>query len=242
MSKYTTELRYIVEMEGGETESKGYNSIAEIIEKARPKIFNFSYPIFDENYKAVIETKILKRFYTREIGLETYGLWKLKLDAKLNEIMPYYNKLYESELIEFNPIYATNITKAYSGNKSSNTSSNGNDTSNSIMTTQSATQNANVNKYSDTPQGGLVGIENDTYLTSATIDNQSANGTSNGTTQNTSTKLENKTGNETDAYIETITGYNGYNPNKLLTDFRKNLLNIDIMILNDLEDLFMLLW
>lgn len=242
MSKYTTELRYIVEMEGGETESKGFNSIAEIIEKARPKIFNFSYPIFDENYKAVIETKILKRFYTREIGLETYGLWKLKLDAKLNEIMPYYNKLYESELIEFNPIYATNITKAYSGNKSSNTSSNGNDTSNSIMSTQSATQNANVNKYSDTPQGGLAGIENDTYLTSATIDNQSANGTSNGTTQNTSTKLENKTGNETDAYIETITGYNGYNPNKLLTDFRKNLLNIDIMILNDLEDLFMLLW
>ena len=42
------------------------------------------YPIFDENYREVLETKILKHFYFREIGFETFALWKFKLNEKLN--------------------------------------------------------------------------------------------------------------------------------------------------------------
>ena len=56
MSKYTTELRYICEHESGLEESKGYNDVEEIIENARTKIFNFSYPIYDESYKPFLET------------------------------------------------------------------------------------------------------------------------------------------------------------------------------------------
>lgn len=105
MSKYTTEVRYICETEAGLEESVGGNSVNEVIALARPKIFNFSYPIYDESYRNILETKILKHFYTREIGLETVGLWKLKLDTKMNEIMPYYNQLYKSALLEFNPLW-----------------------------------------------------------------------------------------------------------------------------------------
>ena len=105
MSKYTTEVRYICESEAGLEESVGGNSVNEVIALARPKIFNFSYPIYDESYRNILETKILKHFYTREIGLETVGLWKLKLDTKMNEIMPYYNQLYKSALLEFNPLW-----------------------------------------------------------------------------------------------------------------------------------------
>ena len=105
MSKYTTELRFICEQLAGLDESKGYSSTTQIIETARPKIFYFPYPIFDESYKQVLETKIIKHFYTREIGAETFGLWLFWLNRTLNEIMPLYNKLYESELLEFNPFY-----------------------------------------------------------------------------------------------------------------------------------------
>ena len=42
MSKYTTELRFICESLADEEESKGYNSIAQIIESARVKIFDFT--------------------------------------------------------------------------------------------------------------------------------------------------------------------------------------------------------
>ena len=110
MSKYTTELRFICETEAGLTESVGYNSIQNVLDDSYQKIFSFDYPIFDTAYKPILEKKILKHFYTREICEETYGLWKLRLDAKMNEIMPYYNQLYESELLEFNPLYDTDVT------------------------------------------------------------------------------------------------------------------------------------
>ena len=109
MSKYTTEIRFICEEQSGLHESKGYFDVGEIIEKARPKIFDFHYPIFSEDYKPVLENKILMHYYTREISEETYGLWKLRLRAKMNEIMPYYNQLYNSELIKFNPLWDTDL-------------------------------------------------------------------------------------------------------------------------------------
>ena len=125
MSKYTTEVRYICETNAGLKESKGYKSVAEVIANSRTKIFDFDYPIYDESYRSVLETKILKHYYTREIGLETVGLWKLKLDTKMNEIMPYYNQLYKSALIEFNPMYTTDLYKE--GNKDASGDSNGNE-------------------------------------------------------------------------------------------------------------------
>lgn len=105
MSKYTTEIRFICETLNGQDTSSGYNSVNEILSNVHSKVFDFDYPIFDEAYRPVLEKKILKHYYTREIGYETYGRFKLALDAKMNEIMPYYNKLYNSELITFNPLY-----------------------------------------------------------------------------------------------------------------------------------------
>lgn len=110
MSKYTTELRFICETSAGLTDSKGYTNAKDIIEKSRTKIFDFDYPIFDENYRSVLETKIIKHYYTREIAAETVGLWKFWLDERMNRIMPYYNQLYKSELLDFNPLYDTDIT------------------------------------------------------------------------------------------------------------------------------------
>ena len=71
---------------------------------------NFIAPIFDENYRVPLEIKIIRHFYTREIGEETFGLWQLRLCDRLNVIMPYYNQLYKSELIKFNPMYDVDLT------------------------------------------------------------------------------------------------------------------------------------
>lgn len=111
MSKYTTQVRFICETAAGLSESEGQASVKQIIAAAIPSVFDFDFPIFDESYRNVLETKILKHYYTREIGLETVGMWKLKLDTKLNEIMPFYNQLYKSELIEFNPMYDVDLTR-----------------------------------------------------------------------------------------------------------------------------------
>ena len=117
MSKYTTEVRFICESLTGHDDSTGYDDIDSIIQDAIPLIFSFDFPIFDEEYRNVLCTKILRHYYTREIGLETYGLWKLKLQTKLNEIMPYYNKLYESELYKYNPLHDVDMTTTNVGQK-----------------------------------------------------------------------------------------------------------------------------
>lgn len=114
MSKYTTEVRFLCESAAGKTESKGFSSIAEILSVAAPRVFNFTFPIFDESYRLPLEIKILRHYYTREICEETVGLWKLRLQDKLNMIMPYYNQLYESELIKFNPLYDVDLTTEHS--------------------------------------------------------------------------------------------------------------------------------
>ena len=61
----------------------------------------------------------------------------------------------------------------------------------------------------------------------------------NSTTQNTET-----TGiTNTDNWIETIVGKQSTaSYSKLLQEFRDTFLNIDVMIINDLSDLFMNLW
>lgn len=168
MSNYTTQVRTICEVNAGYDESVGFNDVATVIKKSREKIFNFSYPIFDEEYKSVLETKILKHYYTREIGLETVGLWKLKLDTKLNEIMPYYNQLYKSELLEFNPLYDVDIERTHNLKNDNNKNEVGDNTS-------TETQSGNVN---------VTGTQKDTN--SQLIDSTSRTSTENdGRVQNT---------------------------------------------------------
>ena len=288
MSKYTTELRYICENYAGLDESTGYDSVDDVISNARPKIFDFYYPIFDESYRQVLETKILLHYYTREICEETVGLWKLRLKSKMNEIMPYYNKLFESELLEFNPLYNTDYTRE--GNKDrvddSNTINNSNrvsqdsgkDTVNSLTQRggTDTTQNNRANKfsewnlYSDTPQGGIEGIlgaedepslVDNGYLTNArhiihdgtgttsnSTMNYGGNSNTNGTTdygkKNVTDNVGNTkfNGNTEEDYAEHVKGMMNVNPNKMLREFRDNLLNIDMDIIRELRNLFFNLW
>jgi hypothetical protein len=215
MSKYTTQVRFICEQNAGMTESKGFDDVNAIITTSAPNIFNFDFPIFDEDYRLPLEIKILRHYYTREICEETVGLWKLRLQQKLNEIMPYYNKLYESELIEFNPLYDVNYKRDYKLNRDGSHEVVNDDTlktdgdvktdmgnERDITYGKIETKNyngstsnsqtralASWNKFSDTPQGGINGmnveeLETDTYLTDARYITDTGNVTNNETFNN----------------------------------------------------------
>lgn len=251
MSKYTTEVRFICESYSGLDESKGYDKVEEIIANSRAKVFDFHYPIYDEEYRSVLETKILKHFYTREIGAETVGLWKLWLNTRLNEIMPYYNQRYKSTLLEFNPLFDTDITtdKKTDSNGTNDRTNNG--SNNSVSTGHSktdATDNSDSWKYySDTPQGGVSGLASMTYLTNATHDTSNNTGTtetnSDGTATGTYSDKTNNTYSNTEDYIEHITGKRGgLSYSKMLEEFRQTFLNIDMEVIHELDDLFMNLW
>ena len=219
MSKYTTEVRFICETYAGYDESQGYNKISEIIEAAKPKVFDFSFEMFDENYRGILETKILKHYYLREIGFETVGIWKHFLDMKLNEIMPYYNKLYESAAIKFDPIHDVDYYRQHEGSDAGTTQNSG------------TNQSTGWDYYSDTPQGSIDRLDNLTYLTDARKVTNSGSNTGNVTMNNT------------DQYLDHIFGKMGTTSYaKLIEEYRGMLLNIDMMIIDELKDLFLNLW
>lgn len=119
MSAFTTQVRYVCEEKYGLKESVGADRINEVVSAVADDIIG-EYPIFDESYRNVLNTKILKHYYTREIGEETVGLWRFRLNTKMNEIMPFFNKLYESELIKFNPLYDVELSTVKSGSGEEN--------------------------------------------------------------------------------------------------------------------------
>lgn len=211
MSKYTTLVRHICEHKAGYTSQQDSSMINRVIEKSWNRIFDIDIPFYDENERKRICCKILRHYYMREIGFETVGLWEYNLNTRLAEVMPYYNQLYESAKLKFEPLIDTDIERK---------------TDDSSNTTTSTTSN-NKNRFSDTPQGGLQDIENNRYLTTAEINDNKGNSDSN--YKGTGTVVEK--------------GLNkGKSKSQLLMEYRKTFINIDLKLINEFKDLFMMLW
>ena len=178
-----------------------------------------SYPIFDENYRETLNQKILYHYYENEIGFETASLFRFYLNNKLNEIMPYYNELYNKQIKLLDKLDKNvDLTETFKRDSKTNT------------TSKSNSKNSGKNVFLDTPQGNLYkgDIDSTDYATSVTWNKNDIDDTSEGT----GTGLEN--------YIKTITGNNGSKYNiEVLKDIKDNIMNIDLMIINELNDLFM---
>ena len=292
MAQYTTEVRTICESAAGLSSGIGFNSIDEFLTRTLvKKVLPLKYPIFDEEYRYVLNKKILIHFFTREIGEETVGLWLLRLEQRMEEIMPYYNQLYESELEEIKPFFNIDITTEGSkdyltkkkgtttnkytkdntgtsdidygeqGNSENTKDKTGtnrtgfvagnvhtwekggednhewgtkddtaltstketitkNDKTVSSGTTDTTHTNSDVNRYSDTPQGGLDGmkaIRGNLYLTNATLNDGSEHTLTHtsGTEKTTGTDKDNTTvnsiaGTKTDAKTQKSHNWDRY--------------------------------
>ena len=188
-----------------------------------------NYPIFDEEYRETLNSNILNHYYENEIGFETASLFRFYLNQKLNEIMPYYNELYkvQKKLITDNLLLNNvNITEQLQGSNTTITSS-------TSQSTNSGTSNSK-NLFQDTPQGEIsnTDINNQKWATNLTLDSNS--------TSNTINDSNSASGQGTNNYIKTIIGNNGNKFNiDILKDIQNNLMNIDLMIINELNDLFM---
>lgn len=203
MSKYTTEVRFICENKSGLEISGGSGDVDSIIANSWNKIFTSKAPFFDEEYRSILCQKILKHYYLREICCETVGIWKLWMNTRLEEIMPYYNQLYDSAKIKFNPMHNVDLTSKHErnvegtskedGTRTDNTTGKrtltGNrDTDNTSVGTRNTTNSSDETKrdlYSDTPQGAITGLENENYLTNARKITDNMNGTGNEETNTT---------------------------------------------------------
>lgn len=231
LSKYTTTLRFICE---SSPEKK-----LEVIETFSDyKLSDYLTPkqedlVINSNWsKEKLANKIIRHYYFREIGFETWGLFKHYAKIEMEKIMEHYLPLIYSRCIEYDPLINVDFKEIFTESSNSKNTSTG-DSSN-----KSDSFSDGNSKFSDTPNVSLDNIKNDKYLTNITISDSSTN--INGTAH--SENISN--GENTHQYTKQIVGNSGVSATaqKMIEQFRQNIIAIDSQIINALQSLFMSLY
>ncbi|MFQ9808244.1 MAG: hypothetical protein ACLRYB_00095 [Segatella copri] len=115
------------------------------------------------------------------------------------------------------------------------------DDTNTSKTVVSGSDDINENNTGNTTTE--TDATSDTTSDGITTQNETVNTTNTDKENRVATQNTNKNLNSIDDYIEHVTGKtSGVSYSKLLNEFRETFLNIDMLIINDLSDLFMNLW
>lgn len=240
MSKYTAMLRFPIEQR---LDDLGLSHT----EDNWPRVYGIigldDYPVYDEAHRSVLNGKIIRRYYMREIGFETLGQFAWNMRRKMHEIMPYYNELFESETLVTDPMLSKSLDYTERWTRDEATSRNKSDARSTDTASTSRSTSDDRNVFQDTPMNGLDAgaIEAMDYATSVTLDR--------GTTENGASTKNETSGSSADGYTGDFDGtgarsQRGYDTSQseLLLTYRKTLLNIDLEIVDSLSTLFMGLW
>lgn len=227
-------------------DSDEYVPTKNLAKVGRLKIFDFEYPLSENIDKETFEVNILEHFMNRRIGFETPTAFKISLKAKLNEIMPQYNKMFDL-LDKIDIMQDTKITiRDYDESGDYEKTNTGTDTvANTGTSTNVETGKiTNDNRSSDMPQSELTNVQSADYLTNYSLNTEEYNNHQNQTTNN----LQNqrtanlKENNEHSKTIdETVTEKGNLSPTeklKLYKEYLENRTSIFTMIFDDLETCF----
>lgn len=185
------------------------------------------YPIFSEDYREHLNSLIKDHYWTREIGHETIEMFRRQMNIRMRTVMGYYNELYLTQRLTFDPLANMDIRTITSGVVNTNAETTG-ETS-SEMTNKGDSRAV----QSDTPQVRLSGDGDYASSAADSFSESTASGTGAESTQVTSAES-----NESES--RTI-GYQGA-PATLLMEYRRSLINIDALVIDELGDLFMGVW
>lgn len=210
------------------------------------------YPIFDEKLRGYLDdngewqyTKvdnetggvdffglnkmILDHYMYWEIGYETPDMFRFALNRKMREIMPYYNKLLSSELIEFDPLSTLDTIHA------TTTEENIEEVEHSVTDNTTGTDATTVSRTVNSafPQMQLQG--NEDYATAGADTNSQSHTEGTGNVVGDGTKNIGSDGTVTTH----LSGTNGHAAS-LLMAYRRSFLNVSMMIVTEIEPLFMM--
>lgn len=207
--------------------------IKDLAKYGRTTIFDFDYPLSDNVSKEDFETIILNHFLMRRIGFETLTAFKIQLNVKLNEIMPIYNKLFDS--IEnwniLNDGEKITRTKNYE-----NTGTESSQSENEIINnSQNTTENIQDKRSSDTPQTYLENVQEASYVTNYEYNK---NNTQSNDESNTKGTAKNTTNNKNNSLETEIIERTPADKINIYKEFQENVKSIYSMIFKDLNCLF----
>lgn len=173
--------------------------------------------------KQRLAQKIIDHYYMEEIGVETVALFKRRVKVAMQEIMEEKLPLIYSAAIKYDPLVNVDYTESYEGESETNSTSSGNANSTSSGLT--------VN--SDTPQGQISksAILGGSYASSTSADDIGDHSESESEGTNTGTN----------SYTKRVKGNSGVSATaqKMVQQYRENIIMIDRDIIQDLAKLFM---
>ena len=209
MAKYSVELRKIIESRSEEEVLSWFEDY-----ELSDYLTEEEIAVIEERgtwNKEKLAHKIIDHYFMREIGFETVGLFKHQAKVAMQEIMEEKLPLIYSASLEYDPLVNVDFTESYTGDNS------GSSTSNS--------QGLTIN--SDTPQG-QISKEN-------ILAGDYASSTS-GTDMDDTT-----TTSGSESYTKHTKGNSGVSATaqKMVQQYRENIIMIDRDIIKDLSSLFM---
>lgn len=291
MSRFTTELRYPIE----QFQHDAHMREREYSYGIYQLIGLDEYPIFDETYRDVLNRKIIEHYYFREIGVETLARFRWYMRTRMAEIMPKYNRVYQSLDMIKDPITNRNLswrevwelaeTGGTTTDRDGGTTYGRRDVVNAEDETDYGRTEHRANGGKDTQLAGTTGekvihsdtpmneistqaVENGNYATDVTYTTRegqragetvyggTTNVTNGGTDTTTSERISQASGTDTTNSEEQYTraldtdgnkthtdlGYDGTSPTALLSEFVRQFQDVDVLVINDLADLFMTIW
>lgn len=228
-------------------------TLQEILEN-NVDIFNFDYPIFEEEYRKVLERKIINHYYFYEIGCETVSRFIFNLNEKMNLIMPFYNKLYMSQGLEQRIMDNYDVTETYERIISNTNNSTVNNTNNSTVnnTNKSIVNDNSKNKdlslHSDTPNK-RIDISTNDYVTNIDkitgeriSENQAQQNSDTQARQNSDTQTQ-QNSDTSEKWERRMHGNIGIQTDAdSIVKYEKSLKNVDVLVIGELAELFMQIW
>lgn len=236
--------------------------LASVDENGIPfNLWDFEYPSYYKGEdKAAFEQKVIDHYLFHQIGAETIGRFKHNFKTRIREIMPYYLQYYKSvEIMDKidDPFGNIDITETFeqtsTGTSSGTSSTTENGTSSSdetlVKTDNKTASEDSERRFSNTPQGAISNI--DKYMTEASIDEKdqtetvTSNGTQSSTNESTITNTGSSESENSGTVSHTLTrkgnqGVNTYAHDMI--EFRQSFINVDMMVIGALRDLFLLIY
>lgn len=197
------------------------------------QLFDTNFPFYDEDLREVFISKFYDRYRYRRIGFETVGRFKKALNSRLRLIMPYYKQLYFTELeakkcnFMLNKDLKESFIKEIIGENTIESESNSNGTGTSTANSEG--------KFLDTPSSKIKDSELEEFLTNAQRDKMNSTSNTSGTS-NTTSRGNNNQNEKTEFISQGNIGVTS--SGQLLEDWRRVLINIDMLVLDELNDLF----
>lgn len=225
MAKYTMELRKVCDYYTREEVENWFKNY-ELSDFLRPDEIE-SIETANIWSKDRLAKKIVDHYFMREIGFETPALFKHYAMVTMQEIMEEKLPLIYSSSIKYDPLVNVDYTEKFERSLEGSANNNGESSSNS------SSDSLNINNNTPQTRISKQNLNDGIYASSVNQNESSINDKTTTTNNGSSSSNEN--------YIKNVKGNSGVSATaqKMIEQYRKNIIAIDRDIINKLNNLFM---